>query len=184
MIYVREIMSCPPITCRPEETLAQAARFMWDCDCGAVMVTTVEEQLVGIITDRDICMASYMSGRPLHQIQASETMARHVHSCRGEDSVHSALLSMGLHQLRRLPVVTAHDEPIGLISLNNVIRYAVSGDGRLRRELLETLAQVCQPRGLASEHRLPSMQDPGRRSGIFEKPQPQPAQGASTRRGS
>jgi len=52
-----------PITCSAEDSLAEAARLMWERDCGSVMVTEPNGRLVGIITDRDICMAAYTRGK-------------------------------------------------------------------------------------------------------------------------
>src|SRR5262245_6101900 len=62
---VREIMSTDLETCRADDTLDRAARLMWEHDCGVVPVVDHEGTAVGMITDRDICMAAYTQGRPL-----------------------------------------------------------------------------------------------------------------------
>lgn len=169
MIRVRELMNSPPITCRPEDTLDQAARLMWDHDCGVVVVVSQEGRLVGVITDRDVCMAGYTRGQPLREIQVGDAMAKEVFSCQGADPISRALKLMGNYQVRRLPVVNADNRPVGLISLNNLIRYSAWSDDRLRLELLKTMEDISQPRWLETDPR-PLQAHPARHSsGFFEK---------------
>jgi len=145
-MQVQDLMSSPPITCFPEDSLAEAARLMWDHDCGVVMVTDRNGHLVSIVTDRDICMAAYTRGRALADMRVAETMAAQVYSCHGVDQVERALLVMARRQVRRLPVVTADNVPIGLLSLNNLVRYYPHSDERLRRTLMDTMTTISQPR--------------------------------------
>src|SRR5262249_6621023 len=78
-------------TCRREDSLNVAAQIMWEEDCGCVPV--VEEanlerpRLVGILTDRDICMAAYTQGRPLDAIQVQSIMERDLATCVPTDPV-------------------------------------------------------------------------------------------------
>jgi CBS domain-containing protein len=44
-------------TCRPETNLAEAVRDMWEGDCGALPVVSDEGRVIGMITDRDVCIA-------------------------------------------------------------------------------------------------------------------------------
>ena len=43
-------------TCFISDSLATAAQLMWDHDCGCVPVLNEQAQVVGMLTDRDICM--------------------------------------------------------------------------------------------------------------------------------
>ena len=56
-MIVREVMNQEVTTCNPETTLESAAMLMWNGDCGTVAVVDDESKVIGIITDRDICMA-------------------------------------------------------------------------------------------------------------------------------
>lgn len=82
-------------------------------------------------------------GTPLDQIRVSDVMSKRVFFCKGTAPVRWALLLMVRYQVRRLPVVGANDQPIGLISLNNLILYSAWGDHRFRDELFETMDQIC-----------------------------------------
>lgn len=145
---IRDIMSEPAVTCRESDCLNTAAQLMWERDCGAIPVTGDDGQLVGIVTDRDICMAAYTRGATLHAIAVSDAMARNVFSCQASDSLDAAQRLMSEHQVRRLPVVDGDRRPIGMLSLNDVARSAASSrkkNGR-EREVAQTLAAIGEPR--------------------------------------
>lgn len=144
---IKEIMSSPAITCGQNDMLNTAARLMWENDCGTIPVTGEDGQIAGIVTDRDICMAAYTQGRAPQAIPVSDVMARQVFSCRPEDPVDAAERLMREKQIRRLPIVDRENRPLGVLSMNDIARDAVAGkkDG-LDRELVETLAAICQPR--------------------------------------
>lgn len=152
-MQIRQIMSKPVLTCRPSDALDTAARLMWEHDCGAVPVTGDDGKVVGVITDRDICMATYTKGRAPHDIAVGDAMAKRVFSCRADDAVEVAETIMRERQVRRVPVVDRNNRPVGLISLNDLARYAVSAPKKngTEREIVETLAAVCRPRTGAIE---------------------------------
>jgi CBS domain-containing protein len=148
---VEQLMTQPAITCRSSESLARAAQLMWENDCGSVPVVNEEGQLVGMITDRDICMAAYTQGSPLHGLQVASTMAKQVFSCRTSDTLADAEAYMQKGQVRRLPVVDSAGRPVGLLSLADLAREAKTpGSGKRNelseRELVGTMAIICEPR--------------------------------------
>lgn len=141
-------MSEPAVTCRASDCLNTAAQLMWEHDCGAIPVTGDDGQLVGIVTDRDICMAAYTRGATLHDIAVSDAMARNVFSCQAGDSLDAAERLMSERQVRRLPVIDRDQRPIGMLSLNDIARSAASSRKKngLEREVVQTLAAICEPR--------------------------------------
>ena len=141
------LMSTETAICHRADSLSTAAQLMWEHDCGSVLVVDDEGALVGIITDRDICMAGHMRGRALHTISISDTMSNQVFSCSAEDSLETAGQLMADRQVRRLPIVDSENRPIGVLSLNDIARYAASFeiDGALDHEVTQTLAAICQP---------------------------------------
>ena len=54
---VKELMTRPAKSCGPESSLEKVASIMKDYDCGIVPIIKEDRKLVGIITDRDICLA-------------------------------------------------------------------------------------------------------------------------------
>jgi CBS domain-containing protein len=145
---IQEIMSKPAVTCRQTETANSAAQLMWEHDCGVIPVTDGDGRLVGIVTDRDICMAAYTKGRPPRGISVSDAMSKQVFTCHPDDSLEVAERLMSDKQIRRVPIVDGENRPVGLLSLNDVVRHVASTrrkDG-MEREAVETMAAVCQPR--------------------------------------
>lgn len=120
----RDLMSSGVATCRPDDSVNTAARLMWEHDCGCVPVVTGDGILVGMITDRDICMAAYTQGRRLEEIKVSRVMAKAVQSIAPDDTIESALQRMAEYQVRRLPVVDHWHHVIGILSLNDIARRA------------------------------------------------------------
>jgi CBS domain-containing protein len=68
---ISQLMNRNVATCRPEDNLAIAAGKMWDRDVGCLPVVGADGSVVGMITDRDVCMGAYTQGRPLHEIPVS-----------------------------------------------------------------------------------------------------------------
>jgi CBS-domain-containing membrane protein len=144
-------MSRRVVTCRTQDDLSQVARQMWDKDLGCLPVVDGEDRLVGIVTDRDLCMGAYIKGRALHDLVVSACMQRELHTCRPEDGIDLALGLMAERQVRRLPVVTADGKIAGTISLADAARAAAGvKEARGRRLLAEAvslaLAAITAPR--------------------------------------
>ena len=54
---VRDLMTSRVRTCRPSTSLADVVSEMWEGDCGVLPVVNDEGRVIGMITDRDICIA-------------------------------------------------------------------------------------------------------------------------------
>jgi CBS-domain-containing membrane protein len=77
-----------------------------------------------MITDRDICMAAYTTGRPLTDLRVHEAMSPSLHSCKPGDSVSDVEGLMRRNQVRRLPVVDEAGSLTGILSLADLARAA------------------------------------------------------------
>lgn len=144
---IKEVMSQPPVTCPTSATLDNAARLMWEYDCGVVPVIDDRGQVAGIVTDRDICMAAYTQGKPLHLIGVTSAMAKDVVTINAAESVETAEHLMRDRQIRRLPVLDGEHTIVGLVSMNDLARLAARAKRTgVDRELVSTLAAVCEPR--------------------------------------
>jgi CBS domain-containing protein len=140
-------------TCRSSDTLAAAARLMWERDVGCLPVVSDDGSVIAMVTDRDICMAACIQGRPLAEIPVSVAMSRDLHTCRADEGIIEAEEIMRQRQVRRLPVLDATGQLEGIISLNDIAREAEREVGRKGREVSPqevavTLAAVCAPRGV------------------------------------
>jgi CBS-domain-containing membrane protein len=110
--------------CRVGDTLERVAQNLWDHDCGALPVVDRHGQTVGMITDRDVCMAAYTTGRPLATIPVMVAASHGVHSVTPDDSIEHAESVMKMHRVRRLPVIDIGGNIVGMLSLADVVRHA------------------------------------------------------------
>jgi FOG: CBS domain len=79
---VKELMTTDVKRCSPETNLAAAAKIMWEGDCGAVPVTDEHDHVVGVITDRDICIAAATRPRTEGEIPAKEVISKALYRAR------------------------------------------------------------------------------------------------------
>jgi len=154
---VEQIMTKDVATCGPDDTLNEAARIMWERDCGFVPIAEPgpTRRLVGIVTDRDLSMAAYTRGRSLGEIRIGDVMSTGVRSCKAADDLAAAEATMRGAQVHRLPVVDDADQLLGVISLADIAREAAREAGSKRQEVTvaeirETLAAIRQPREIAA----------------------------------
>jgi len=126
-MIVKEVMNRKVTTCEPETTLEAAAILMWDNDCGTVAVLDDAGRAIGIITDRDICMAVALQHKAASEIQVQEVMSRQLFTCQPENDIMNALKTMSFQKVRRLPVTNDSGQVEGIISIEDLIAHAERG---------------------------------------------------------
>lgn len=147
-MQVQQIMSQPAIVCRVDEPGDKAAKLMVEHDCGVIPVVDHNDRIVGMVTDRDICMASLAQRLPIHTIRVKDAMTREPYSCRPTDSLDVATARMMAAQVHRLPVVDDEERVIGVLSTNDIFRQASVHRGQPSisdKQLVDTLAAICAP---------------------------------------
>jgi CBS domain-containing protein len=138
------------ITCGPETTLETAAILMWDNDCGTVAIIDSAGNAIGIITDRDICMAVALQHRAAIDIQVQEVMSRQLFTCEPESDIMSALKTMSFQKVRRLPVTNTDGYVEGIISIEDLIAHSERGRRGIQvpelsyDDTMTTLKAVCR----------------------------------------
>jgi CBS-domain-containing membrane protein len=142
---VKDVANFDVKACSPDTDLASAAKIMWDCDCGVVPVVNEEQRVVGMVTDRDICIAAATRASRPSDVQVRDVMSGDVATCRAGDDVHAALKTMKERRVRRLPVLDAQGRLAGIISVNDLVMRAEgrSGSGLAGQEFLDTLRSIC-----------------------------------------
>ncbi len=154
---VERLMTKDVSTCTPEDSVARAAQIMWERDCGCVPVVASdgERRVVGMITDRDICMAAYTKGKTLDAVRVEEAMARRGITCGAADAPGDAQRRMVEAQVRRLPIIDKEGNLLGLLSLCDLAREAERERTRRRKQVKDdeigrTLSGICRERDPAA----------------------------------
>lgn len=152
IMRVEHVMTQDVQACRPETNLSAAAIQMWKSDCGVLPVVTATGEVVGMITDRDICMAAATKHRDAATIRVKEVISGKVYACSPDADIHTALNVMRQKQVRRLPIINGEDgKLVGILSIDDIALKAEVG---LRadlsaQDLENTLRAICAHRTLA-----------------------------------
>jgi len=148
---VDQLMTKEVFSCLPGDSLAKAARLMWDHDIGCLPVVDAQGRVLAMITDRDICMAGHLTGKRLAELSIGSAMSKKVVACNPTDSAETAEELMRLSQIRRLAVVDTGGSMVGIISLNDLARASARVRGHKPKtvelqDVAATLAAICEPR--------------------------------------
>src|SRR2546425_5637989 len=141
---VRDLMTAEPVSCRPEDVLAQAATLMRQEDCGSIPVVR-DDSLVGIVTDRDIVVRGIAAGKDPRTTPVSEVMSADPITIGPDADAAEAAKVMAERQVRRLPVVE-DGRLIGLIVTAQLARNEPP------REVGDTVKEISEPASGRGSH--------------------------------
>ncbi|MBI5852065.1 MAG: CBS domain-containing protein [Planctomycetes bacterium] len=137
-------------SCHVEDRCDVAARHMWDGDCGCVVVTRTDGTVAGIVTDRDLCMASWTTGKSLGEIPVRGVMASPARAVLVSDPLDAVLETFSKEQVNRVPVVDPRGVLVGLLSIADVIRLHAEQKAIPAESVLKTIAAIRRPRRAAT----------------------------------
>jgi CBS domain-containing protein len=146
----QDVMMRTPAFCNPETNLGAAVEILWNRNCGMLPVVDAQQKVVGVVTDRDLCVALGTRNRLPGEINVGEVASGKVYFCRPEDDIHAALETMAKQKVRRLAVLNQHGTLEGILSMDDVVLHAEAwGPGRTielsHGEIVETLRRVYGP---------------------------------------
>src|SRR5690348_10934079 len=147
---VQDVMMRTPAYCSPEMNLGSAVQLLWEHDCGFLPIVDAKRKLIGVVTDRDLCVALGTRCQPPGRITVGEVATGKVYSCREKDEIHAALQTMAEKRVRRLPVVNEEGMLQGILSMDNVVLHTESSGFGHKAELsnedvVNTLRQIYGP---------------------------------------
>ena len=145
-----DLMSTPAFTCRLHSDLSGVTRIMVDRDCGFVPIVDETGVVVGVLTDRDICVATAALRQLPERISAAQAMAMPVHASMPGDSIDDVLATMREFQVRRLPIVDGQGRPVGVIALSDIVRASHRGYEPQAAKVVSALAEICAHRAIES----------------------------------
>ena len=109
------------VTVQPSDTVATASEVLKRENIGAVMVSASDDDLAGILSERDIVRAMPEHGPDLFSLSVDQLMTRDVVTCSSEDRVHDLMKKMTAGRFRHMPVVD-DGKLTGIISIGDVVK--------------------------------------------------------------
>jgi CBS domain-containing protein len=121
---VKDVMMGTPACCTAETNLGVAVEILWNRNCGILPIVNAEQKVVGVVTDRDICIALGTRNRLAGEIAVGQVTSGKVFACKPEDDVRAALTTMAQAKVRRLPVTNADGKLEGILSMDDVVAHS------------------------------------------------------------
>lgn len=146
---VQEIMRREARFCHPWNNLAEAGRIMEEVGCGVLPVVDAGKRVIGMLTDRDICLAVAAKDCKPSEVLAREAIgSSEVFACSADDDVSEALAIMGACQVRRLAVLDEAGCLDGVLSIDDIalVSRALGPNdytGPFYTDVAKTLKAIC-----------------------------------------
>ncbi|MBZ4419276.1 CBS domain-containing protein [Myxococcus sp. RHSTA-1-4] len=119
---VEEIMTGNPITCMPDTSLQQAARWMVEGDCGALPVVDSDNKPLGIITDRDITCRIIAQGKDPYSLRVDDAMTHSAATVFKDTPLEDCMELMEENQVRRMIVLDDDGTVCGMVAQADLAR--------------------------------------------------------------
>ena len=127
-MHVAEILAkkgTDVVTVRPDDTVGRVADVLTERRFGALVVSSGDGSIDGIISERDIVRGLAQSDGPVRDRLVSELMTAPVKTCVGADSIGDLMERMTEHRIRHLPV-EEDGKLVGMISIGDVVKWRVT----------------------------------------------------------
>jgi len=140
---VDQIMTVNPTCCSQSDTADKAAGIMREMDVGVVPVVESDQlyKLVGVVTDRDLCLNVVAEGRDPKSVTVGECMSDEPIVCAPDDDIELVMSLMQKHQIRRIPVVDKEGRIEGIVSTADLV---INADASAE-EVDKTLTEISEP---------------------------------------
>jgi len=121
---VREVMTKNASFCGPESSLEEASFLMQKNNCGFLPVVGDGGNVIGVFTDRDMCIALGTRNQKPSDVRVWDVMPRRLFTCMEGDDIHCALKTLRDARIRRLPVIDRDSSLVGVLSLDDIVLNA------------------------------------------------------------
>jgi CBS domain-containing protein len=141
-VRVRDIMTPDPAWCTPESSIGDVAILMKDHDCGSIPVVESEQskRLVGTVTDRDLAVRGLAAGlgpdTPVRELMTESPV-----TAGPDDEVEIVREVMVARQVRRVPVVDADGQLVGIVAQADIAREEGAASDQEVGRIVEAISE-------------------------------------------
>jgi CBS domain-containing protein len=152
---VREVMG-EPVFCGLDTTLVGAVELMRNNNCGFLPIVGEGGNVIGVITDRDICIALGIRNQKPSDVLVKDVMLPKQYTfpklftCTPNDDIHCVLKAMRIEKVRRMPVIDHEGGLLGILSMNDIVLRAFAGAGKHDiscKDVVDTYKAICAHQG-------------------------------------
>jgi CBS domain-containing protein len=111
------------VTISPDATVRELVTLLAENNIGAVVVSTGDEPVAGIVSERDI-VRGLVEGVDVLDASISQIMTTQVHTVKPDESVHDLMRLMSEHRVRHVPGV-ADQALLGIVSIGDVVKSRI-----------------------------------------------------------
>ena len=130
--HIRDVMTPNPECVTEKDSLRDVARIMKDQDTGVVPVVD-GKKIIGLVTDRDIVVRCIAEGKNPLEARVTEVMTKSVRKVKDDATINDVIGLMSSSEIRRVPVVNANDELVGIVSMGDLT--GKTNDGKVGQTL-------------------------------------------------
>ena len=111
-------------TVDPTVPISEVTQILAERRIGAVLVLDKDDQILGIVSERDIVRSLAANGARTLEMSAGQLMTRTVQVAHPDTTVAEAMHIMTAGRFRHLPVLD-HETLVGLISIGDVVKARI-----------------------------------------------------------
>jgi CBS domain-containing protein len=143
-MHVNEIMTKKAVCCSRTTSLRNAARMLREFDIGLLPVIDdwSTQKLIGVVTDRDLCLAGLTESHDPLLYTVEDCMTTNVITCTETMDVRAALAAMAENRVRRLPVIGPDNTIRGIVGISDIMRH----DAVAYRDICAVLSRIMAPK--------------------------------------
>ena len=134
---IRDVMTSNPCTIDADKDIVYAAKMLKDEDVGVAPIVE-GDQLIGVLTDRDIAIKVVAEGRDPQTTKVRDIASKDIVTIDPQQNLDEALRLMAQHQVRRLPVVEEDGKVVGIVAQADI---ALAGDDKKTGEVVEQISR-------------------------------------------
>lgn len=138
---VKDCMTKNVCYCTPSTNVTDVAKMMCDNHVGCIPVCDENNQVVGLLTDRDVILRTISCGKDVNTTPVSDIMTCGVCCCKPDTTIAEATKLMSDFQIRRIPVCDQNNKIVGMLSLGDLAH----NDKKVGKdEVCNTLENICE----------------------------------------
>ncbi|NSW90783.1 MAG: CBS domain-containing protein [Firmicutes bacterium] len=138
MLKVKDKMTKNVAYVSPNTSITETAQLMQRHNIGSVPVVD-DNNLVGIVTDRDIVVRNIAQGNDPRSTPVSDIMTTNVITVTPDADMEEVTAKMAINQIRRVPVVE-NNRLVGILAIGDM-----ATDRRFNMEASEALSEISRP---------------------------------------